>query len=151
MESIRELSKNLNKCKNLSKKIIDYSLPIMININKKNIELIEDLLLEFPNTPSQKIFGLLEKEILEIISDSEKVLIEIDGFSSVLLEEGDKNIYSYENSFPFLVKVWSGDTYDQEKNNGLKCLIKELKEYKKIVVSEDDFINYIKEKKLSKN
>jgi hypothetical protein len=127
MDSIKDLSKHLSKSRKLSKQIIDYAIPIMKNIDNKDEDFLEDLNEKFPNVPTQKLFAIMKRTILELVRDPECLLKEVEEFSDILIKKGTEDIYAYVNKSPFLVGVWSGDVYDKD---GIASLIDLNKDFK---------------------
>lgn len=144
MDSIKDLSKHLSKSRKLSKQIIDYAIPIMKNIDSKDELLIEELQEQFPNYPTQRLFAIMKKTILELVHDPEYILKEVEEFSDILIKKGSEDIYAYVNKAPFLVGVWCGDVYDKEGIASLIDLNKDLKKSRDIIESNENFTSHIK-------
>lgn len=142
MEKLTKLSRNLEKCKILSKKIIQSILPFMRDLSDEN-EFIKSFEDEYPEKKEEELEELVKKVLLEMVDNPEKILKEIDGFSKTLLEDG-KNILNYHEEYPFLLSVWCGDVYGEDENAGLSLLVDDLKQTFENVEDEESFLLHIK-------
>ena len=117
----------------------------MNEMNSDKDYLVEDVQEEYMAKGLSRI-DIEEKfkqAIFDVVEDSERILLEIDDFS-IYLSKGEDELYKNESKYPFLLRIWSGDVYDQEHVEGLTHLTQDLKATYQNVASEDSFVEFVK-------
>jgi hypothetical protein len=110
--------------------IIAQAIPIMKSMRDIHGELVEELMEEYEKETSQSLsaeeaVSTLQRVCLELVSDSETILQEIDDFSNAIVQ-GEKSLEQNHEKYQFLFQVWCGDVYDETEYEGLKALEEDL-------------------------
>lgn len=148
VDTFKDLNKKLNKCKTLSRDIIKKALVYINYIENDDREFLEDFLEKetYGYFSEDYIVKRFERASYDIVEDAEKVLKEIDGFIKIIISNED--ILDYENKYPFMVRIWTGDTYGKGGAEGISMLIKDLEDTIKHLESDEDFFNFVRKKYL---
>jgi len=127
MNRLNNLTNILNTVEKYSRDILSKSIPIMKELEDPDNDLVEEIMESVKDVTKQKVLKTLQNICLDLIEDSEKVVSEIESFSDSVVQ-GEEAIDEGEDEYPFMMEVWCGDIYGQEKLSGLKELALDLKE-----------------------
>jgi hypothetical protein len=147
VESLKELTKKLDKCRKIARHNIKKALVYIKNYEVGNIEFFN----EFIEAEQKKYYSSdylmkqLHRASLFLIEDSEKVLDEIIGFTNILPEG---RVPDYLEKYPFMVGVWTGDVYGDGGTEGLSRLIEDLEKTSKYLETDEVFFNFVRKKYL---
>ena len=128
MTSLKNCKKILKSLREVSEKIASESIDILQELNDQSEDqktsLVTAFLKKYPAYSTEEALDILKSYCINIPSDAETVLKELDSFSENLLsdEEFEENAEKY----PFLYEVWSGDSYDKTQMKGLEALLADL-------------------------
>lgn len=127
MNRLNNLTKTLNSIEEYSREILSNTIPIMKELENPDNDLVEEVMESVEGITKQKALKTLRYICLDLVEDSEKVVSEIESFSDAVIQ-GEEAIDEGEEEYPFMMEVWCGDIYEQEKLEGLKELALDLKE-----------------------
>ena len=114
----------VNEIRKISNAIILESLPIMRNIDSGD-KYVDDLIGEFPNLSRDQALEVLQEVSLEWVKDAEPLTKE----ASIFITEGEEGYHINDTEeCPILSEVWKGDAYDKSEVEGLRELLKDLKQ-----------------------
>lgn len=127
MNRLNNLTRTLNSIEKYSREILSNTIPIMKDLEDPDNDLVEEVIESVDGATKQKVLKTLQDICLDLVEDSEKVVSEIESFSDAVVQ-GEEAIDEGEDEYPFMMEVWCGDIYEQEKLEGLRELALDLKE-----------------------
>lgn len=137
-EKLDELNSALKELKLKSTDLIVTMLPIMQEITEKDSDIVDEISYT-TKAEKKEIITWLEKRMMHMTEDAEKVIKEIDVFTENLLK-GQKELEKNSEEYPFLAEVWYGDIYNgKDEKEALLLLTKDINKYLKDA-NEDSII-----------